>query len=226
MAMQYQAEGADELVLLDISATKENREIVLSLIKKVAQNINIPFTVGGGIKTLQDIENVFNAGADKVSIGSAAVKTPELIGEASRIYGKERIVLAIDAKARKNGCGWTVHIKGGDVDTGIDLIKLIIDGERRGAGEILLTSMDADGTKNGFDNKLYAEASGSVKIPIIASGGAGCMQHFYNVIAGGGVNGVLAASLFHFGEIKIINLKKFLNEKGISVNWEDKNDKV
>ncbi|NLB81984.1 MAG: imidazole glycerol phosphate synthase subunit HisF, partial [Clostridiaceae bacterium] len=175
-AVKYNAEGADELVILDITASSENRNTVLDIISKVAEKITIPLVVGGGISTIEDIQKIMSLGADKISINSAAIKNPQLINDAAATFGSDCIVLAVDAKRRKDGNGWTVITNGGGTDTGIDVIEWIKDGQTRGAGEILLTSVDCDGVKNGYDNELNKAASQAVGIPIIASGGAGNMQ--------------------------------------------------
>lgn len=216
-AVAYNTAGADELVLLDISATKEARSIMLEMVSQVAGQISIPVTVGGGIRTLEDFRKSFLAGADKVSINSAAFKRPGLISEAASNFGSDRIVVAIDAKRRTDGKGWDVYLSGGTVNTGMDAVTWAKKAEELGAGEILLTSMDCDGTKSGYDIELTRAVSDAVNIPVIASGGAGKPEHFKSAILEGGADAVLAASLFHFGEIKIIDLKKYLRSEGIEV---------
>lgn len=217
IAAQYEKEGADEIAFLDITATSEARGTVIDMVAKVARQISVPFTVGGGIRTVEDISGILNEGCTKVSINSAAVKHPELISEAADMFGSRRIVLAVDAKRRENGGGWTVYINGGSVDTGMDAIEWIRQGVERGAGEVLLTSIDCDGAKAGYDNKLNKAATSAVNVPVTASGGAGCAQHFYDAITQGGVDAVLAASLFHFRELEIPDLKKYLSGMGIPV---------
>ncbi|MDO4618228.1 MAG: imidazole glycerol phosphate synthase subunit HisF [Clostridia bacterium] len=216
-AKVYDKAGADELVFLDITASSDNRKTVAEMVNKVAKNVFIPFTVGGGIRTVEDFREILNAGADKVSVNSAAIKRPELIYEAAEKFGSQCVVLAVDAKRRDNGNGWEIYLNGGRVNTGIDALEWIKKAEELGAGEILLTSMDKDGTKSGYDNELYRTVSEMTKIPLIASGGAGNMEHFYDAFNDGKVDAVLAASLFHFKEIEICDLKKYLKEKNISV---------
>ena len=213
----YDREGADELVLLDITASSDARNIIVDIVTKVANSVFIPFTVGGGIRTVDDFTAILRAGADKVSVNSAAVHRPEIINEASYKFGSQCVVTAIDAKRRDDGTGWDVFINGGRINTGKDAVKWAIEAEKRGAGEILLTSMDCDGVKNGYDLELTRAVSENVGIPVIASGGAGNMQHFYDAFTKGKADAVLAASLFHFGEIAIADLKDYLSEKGISV---------
>lgn len=215
LAKKYAETGADELVFLDISATEERRKTLVDLVRKVAQNINIPFTVGGGISSIEDVEILLKNGADKVSINSSAVKRPELINELARKFGNQCIVVAIDAK--KINHDWIVHLVGGKVETELNLFDWAKEVEQRGAGEILFTSMDNDGTKNGFSNEALAKLSEIVNIPIIASGGAGTMQDFADAFTKGKADAALAASVFHFKEIEIPVLKQFLKEKKISV---------
>ena len=215
LAKKYAETGADELVFLDISATEERRKNLIDLVRKVAQNINIPFTVGGGISSIEDVEILLKNGADKVSINSSAVKRPELINELARKFGNQCIVVAIDAK--KINHDWIVHLVGGKVETELNLFDWAKEVEQRGAGEILFTSMDNDGTKNGFSNEALAKLSEIVNIPIIASGGAGTMQDFADAFTKGKADAALAASVFHFKEIEIPVLKQFLKEKKISV---------
>ena len=216
IASVYDKAGADELVFLDITASSDSRSIVLDMVKRVAQTVFIPFTVGGGIRTVDDFRMILKEGADKISVNSAAVKRPELISEAADRFGSQCVVLAIDAKRKEDG-KWTVYLNGGRVDTGIDAVEWAKEGARLGAGEILLTSMDCDGTKAGFDNALTKAVSDSVNIPVIASGGAGTMEHFYDALTQGGADAALAASLFHYKEMEIIDLKHYLNDKGIPV---------
>jgi cyclase len=215
-AIEYNRQGADELVLLDITASAEARGTMLNIVSEVANHIFIPFTVGGGIRTVDDFTALLRAGADKVSVNSAALKRPELISEAASKFGSQCVVCAIDAKRKENG-GWTVYLNGGRVDTGKDAVKWAIEAARLGAGEILLTSMDCDGVKNGYDLELTKAISESVGIPVIASGGAGKLEHFYDAFTAGSADAVLAASLFHFGEITIPQLKEYLSQKGIPV---------
>lgn len=216
-AKLYDEEGADELVLLDITASSDARNIITDIVRSVADNVFIPFTVGGGIRTVDDFTAILRAGADKVSVNSAAVHRPEIINEASYKFGSQCVVTAIDAKRRNDGSGWDVYINGGRINVGIDAVKWAIEAEKRGAGEILLTSMDCDGVKNGYDLELTKAVSENVGIPVIASGGAGKMEHFYDAFTKGSADAVLAASLFHFGEISIKDLKSYLSNKGISV---------
>ena len=215
-AIAYDAAGADELVLLDITASSQARVIMLDIVEKVASQIFIPFTVGGGIRTVEDFTMLLRAGADKVSVNSAALHNPQLIQEAAYKFGSQCVVCAIDAKRTRNG-SWTVYLNGGRVDTGKDALEWAVEAEKLGAGEILLTSMDCDGVKNGYDLELTRSVSQRVGIPVIASGGAGRLEHFYDAFTIGKADAVLAASLFHFGEIAIPELKKYLEGKGIPV---------
>lgn len=215
LAARYSAEGADELVLLDISATNERRKTFADIVRHVAAEINIPFTVGGGISTVQDIGALLDCGADKVSINTAAVKDPSILSDSAANFGAQCIVLAIDAK--KADDGWKVFLNGGRVATDLDAIAWAKRGVELGAGEILLTSMNADGTKDGFEIGLTREISNAVSVPIIASGGAGTMDHFADVFALGNADAALAASVFHYGEIEIPELKSFLEMRGIEV---------
>ena len=214
-AKQYDKQGADELVFLDITASSDARNIVVDMVQKVADSIFIPFTVGGGIRSVDDFNEILRAGADKVSVNSAAIKRPELINEASQKFGSQCVVCAIDAK--RKGDSWEVYINGGRVPMGIDAVEWAVECERRGAGEILLTSMDEDGQKKGYDLALTRAVSERVNIPVIASGGAGALEHFYDAFTEGKADAVLAASLFHFGEIPIPELKDYLDKKGISI---------
>lgn len=215
-AIAYDKQGADELVLLDITASSQARGIILDIVRRVAEQIFIPFTVGGGIRTVEDFTALLRAGADKVSVNSSALKNPEIIREAAKKFGSQCVVCAIDAKRRTAG-GWTVYLNGGRIDTGRDALEWAKEAARLGAGEILLTSMDCDGVKQGYDLELTAAVSESVNIPVIASGGAGRLEHFYDAFTKGRADAVLAASLFHFGEITIPELKEYLAQNGISV---------
>ncbi len=216
-AAAYDKAGADELVFLDITASSDARNTVVDMVKKVAECVFIPFTVGGGIRTVEDFRTILNAGADKVSVNSAAIKNPELISDAAKKFGSQCVVCAIDAKRKSDGTGWEVYLNGGRVNTGLDALKWAKQAEELGAGEILLTSMDCDGTKAGYDLELTRTVSESVKIPVIASGGAGEMKHFLDAFTKGKADAVLAASLFHFKEIEICDLKNYLAENGESV---------
>lgn len=215
LARRYTDEGADELVFLDITATKEKRRTLVNLVKEIAAEINIPFTVGGGIKAVDEIEEILKSGADKVSLNSAIVRDPDLITRASDAFGSQAIVAAVDAKRIDDH--WEVFVKGGSEPTGLDAIKWIAETEKRGAGEILLTSMDRDGTKSGFDLELLQEVNKHVTIPVIASGGAGTAQHCCDAVLIGKADAVLAASIFHFREIEIKNLKDRMAKDGIAV---------
>ena len=215
LAKKYSEEGADELVFLDISATEERRKTLVDLVRNVAKAINIPFTVGGGISSVEDVSILLKNGADKVSINSSAVKNPNLINELAQEFGSQCVVVAIDAK--KINDDWIVHLVGGKVPTELNLFDWAIEVEKRGAGELLFTSMNNDGTKNGFANEALAKLSTLVNIPIIASGGAGTMQHFADTFIDGKADAALAASVFHFQEIEIPELKKYLKEQNIEV---------
>jgi imidazole glycerol-phosphate synthase subunit HisF len=215
LGASYAAQGADELVFLDISATNEQRKTFASLVKDIARHINIPFTVGGGISSVADVAPLLEAGADKVSVNSAAVRNPKLIDELSKAFGAQCIVLAIDA--RRIDTEWTVHTHGGKNPTDKQLFTWAKEGQERGAGEILFTSMDHDGTKNGFANDALQKLHELLQIPVIASGGAGTMEHFIDTFISGKADTALAASIFHFGEIKIPELKSFLKQKGITI---------
>ena len=228
LAKRYEEEGADELVFLDISASSEKRKTVKKLVERVANVLSIPFTVGGGIRTVEEIRELLEAGADKVSINTSAIENPELISSASKIFGSQCIVVAIDAKRRsgKNGKGeerkgmtgeWNVFSYGGRKETDLDAIKWAKDAEKRGAGEILLTSMDADGTKNGYDLELTKNVSESVSIPVIASGGAGKLEDLLDVFQEGKADAALVASIFHYGKYSIQDAKKFLKKNKIEV---------
>ena len=213
----YDAEGADELTFLDITASHQKRYIVIEIVRKVAERVFIPFTVGGGISDLDTIRDILKAGADKVSINTAAVKDPELLRKSSDRFGSQCIVLAIDAKKVSDAPSWEVFVNGGRTPTGLDAVEWAKKGESMGAGEILLTSMDRDGTKDGYDVELTKTVAGAVKIPVIASGGAGTMEHVYEVLTRGQADAALLASTLHYGEFKINELKAYLTRKGIPV---------
>ena len=215
LAARYAQEGADELVFLDISATEEERKTLADLVRRVAERVNIPFTVGGGISSVTDVSLLLHNGADKISVNSSAVKKPDLINELVSRFGSQCIVVAIDAK--QIGNSWKVHLVGGKVPTELDLFDWAREVERRGAGEILFTSMNHDGTKNGFANEALATLSDLVNIPVIASGGAGTTQHFLDTFTKGKADAALAASVFHFQEIEIDRLKHYLKEHGVPV---------
>lgn len=215
-AVEYDSQGADELVLLDITASSDARDIMVDIVIRVAESIFIPFTVGGGIRTVEDFTRILRAGADKVSVNSAALKNPAIIQEAAYKFGSQCVVVAMDAKRRPEG-GWTLYLNGGRVDTGKDAVAWAQEVERLGAGEILLTSMDCDGTKAGYDLELTRAISEAVSIPVIASGGAGKLEHFYDAFTQGKADAVLAASLFHFREIAIPQLKQYLAGRGVPV---------
>ena len=216
-AAVYDKAGADELVFLDITASSDARDTVVDMVNAVARRVFIPFTVGGGIRTVEDFRKILNAGADKVSVNSAAIKNPQLIRDAADKFGSQCVVVAIDAKRRGDNSGWDVYLNGGRVNTGIDALEWAKQAEELGAGEILLTSMDCDGTKAGYDLELTRRVSENAGIPVIASGGAGTMEHFLDAFRKGKADAVLAASLFHFREIEIKDLKKYLSENGESV---------
>ena len=215
-AVAYDKKGADELVLLDITATHEGRGTMVDIVTRVAKSIFIPFTVGGGIRTTDDFKELLRAGADKISVNSAAVRNPDLINEAAQKFGSQCVVCAIDAKRRAEG-GWEVYLNGGRLPTGIDAVEWAKEAVSRGAGEILLTSMDCDGQKTGYDIELTKAVSEVVGVPLIASGGAGTLEHFYDALTVGKADAVLAASLFHFNEIPIADLKAYLQKQGIPV---------
>ncbi|MFA4988339.1 MAG: imidazole glycerol phosphate synthase subunit HisF [Candidatus Omnitrophota bacterium] len=214
-AKAYDAQGADELVFLDITASVEKRKTLVALVEKIARNIFMPFTVGGGIGEIEDIRNILNAGAEKVSLNTQAVKFPELISSASKRFGSQCIVVAMDVK--KQGDFWEVFVNGGRTPTGIDALVWAEKAARLGAGEILLTSMDNDGTKNGYDIELTRLVCEKVRIPVIASGGAGKLEDFYNVFSDSGADAALAASLFHYGKLSIKQVKEYLNKRGVAV---------
>lgn len=215
IAAAYDKAGADELVFLDITASSDARNTVVSMVRQVAETVFIPFTVGGGIRSVEDFKLLLREGADKISINSSAIETPNLISEAADKFGSQCVVVAIDAKRSEDGSHWTIYKNGGRVDMGIDAIEWAIKAEKLGAGEILLTSMDCDGTKAGYDIELTKAVANSVSIPVIASGGAGNMEHFYDAFEKGNADAALAASLFHYREMEIMDLKKYLNDKGI-----------
>ena len=215
-AAAYNVAGADELVFLDITATSDKRNIILDVVSRTAEQVFIPLTVGGGIRTVEDFRKILKAGADKISINSSALKNPQLITDAAVKFGSQCVVVAIDAKRREDG-GWNAYINGGRNDFGIDAVKWAKEAEKRGAGEILLTSMDCDGTKNGYDIELTRTISDSLGIPVIASGGAGSIEHFADAILNGHADAVLAASLFHYGELQINEVKRGLYGRGIEV---------
>ncbi len=219
LGARYSDEGADELVFLDITATIRSRKTLVDLVKKVAENVFIPFTVGGGIRTLEQIDTLLRSGADKVSINTAAVQNPDLITQAARRFGNQCIVLAIDARRLKDRpARWQVCVKAGSEPTDIDVVEWAVKGEQLGAGEILLTSMDADGTRAGYDNQLNKAVADAVNIPVIASGGAGTLEHLYDAIVKGRADAVLMASITHFGNYTIKQIKEYLAGRGIPMN--------
>ena len=213
----YDREGADELVFLDITASSDARQTVVDMVRRVAETVFIPFTVGGGIRTVEDFRALLREGADKISINSSAINTPWLISDAADKFGSQCVVVAIDAKRRADGSGWNIYKNGGRIDMGIDAVKWAIQADRLGAGEILLTSMDCDGTKAGYDIELTRIISENVSIPVIASGGAGNLEHFKEALSMGKADAALAASLFHFKELEIKEVKEYLRREGISV---------
>lgn len=213
----YSKAGADELVFLDITATSDRRNTVADMVRKVAERVFIPFTVGGGIRTTDDMKAILREGADKISVNSAAIDRPALISEGAERFGSQCVVVAIDAKKRRNAQGWTIYKAGGRIDTGIDAVEWAVQAEKLGAGEILLTSMDGDGTKAGYDLKLTRAIADSVSIPVIASGGAGTKKHFLEALTEGGADAALAASLFHYKELEIRDVKEYLRDNGIPV---------
>lgn len=220
-ARTYNNAGADELVFLDITATHHGRDIVADMVSRVSEQVFIPFTVGGGVRTVDDFRAILKAGADKISVNSAAVRDPNLISDAADRFGSQCVVLAIDAKWNDTGRKWEVYLNGGRINTGIDVLEWVKKGAKLGAGEILLTSMDTDGTKKGYDISLTRAVAETVGIPVIASGGAGKPEHFYEALTEGKADAVLAASLFHFGELTISELKDYLSGRGVSVRKTD-----
>ena len=216
-AAAYDKAGADELVFLDITASADNRATQLAWVRQVASQVFIPFTVGGGIRSIEDFRAILREGADKISVNSAAIMNPQLISEAAEKFGSQCVVVAIDAKRRQDGSGWNIYKNGGRVDMGIDAVEWAVKAQALGAGEILLTSMDGDGTKEGYDLALTKAVAEAVGIPVIASGGAGRLEHFYEALHDAKAEAVLAASLFHYRELEIRQVKEYLREKGISV---------
>lgn len=217
IAAAYDAAGADELVFLDITASSDARNIMIDMVRQVAEKVFIPFTVGGGIRTVEDFRTILREGADKISVNSSAINRPELISEAADKFGSQCVVVAIDARRRPDGSGWTVLKNGGRIDVGLDAIEWARKACELGAGEILLTSMDCDGTKAGYDNELTALVAENVSVPVIASGGAGTKEHFYDALTEGRADAALAASLFHYKELEIRDLKRYLADRGLSV---------
>lgn len=217
IAAAYDKAGADEVVFLDITASSDARNTVVDLVRRVAENVFIPFTVGGGIRTVEDFRSLLREGADKISINSSAINRPELISEAADKFGSQCVVVAIDAKRRADGSGWNIYKNGGRIDTGLDALEWAEKVNKLGAGEILLTSMDCDGTKAGYDIELTRRIAEIVSIPVIASGGAGTKEHFYDALTEGKADAALAASLFHYKELEINDLKRYLSDKGVSV---------
>lgn len=217
VAAAYDKAGADEVVFLDITASSDHRATVVDMVRKVAEKVFISFTVGGGIRTVEDFKVLLREGADKISINSSAINTPELIGNAADKFGSQCVVVAIDARRREDGSGWNVYKNGGRIDTGLDAVEWAMKANRLGAGEILLTSMDCDGTKAGYDIELTRQIADNVSIPVIASGGAGTKEHFYEALTEGHADAALAASLFHYKELEIMDLKNYLADRGVSV---------
>lgn len=217
VAKAYDKAGADELVFLDITASSDARNIVIDMVRRVAETVFIPFTVGGGIRTVEDFKLILREGADKISINSAAIDNPALIHEAADKFGSQCVVVAIDAKRREDGSGWNVYKNGGRLDVGLDAVEWAQRAEQMGAGELLLTSMDCDGTKAGYDIELTRIISEHVSIPVIASGGAGTKEHFYNALTEGKADAALAASLFHYKELEIVELKQYLQHRAVPV---------
>lgn len=217
VAEAYNKAGADELVFLDITASSDHRKTVVDMVRKVAEQVFIPFTVGGGIRKVDDFKALLREGADKISINSSAIMNPNLISEAADKFGSQCVVVAIDAKRREDGSGWNIYKNGGRVDMGMDAVEWAMKADRLGAGEILLTSMDCDGVKKGYDIELTKIIADNVSIPVIASGGAGSKEHFYDALTTGHADAALAASLFHYKELEIMDLKHYLDEKGVSV---------
>lgn len=220
IAAAYDRAGADELVFLDITASSDSRNIVVDMVRRVAETVFIPFTVGGGIRTVDDFRAILREGADKVSVNSAAIDRPQLICEAADKFGSQCVVVAIDARRREDHSGWNIYKHGGRIDVGIDAVEWAVKAEKLGAGEILLTSMDCDGTKAGYDIELTRTIAEHVGIPVIASGGAGTMQHFYDALTEGKADAALAASLFHYKELEIMDVKRYLAEREIPVRMD------
>jgi len=217
IAAAYDKAGADEVVFLDITASSDNRNTVVDMVRRVAENVFIPFTVGGGIRSVEDFKVLLREGADKISINSSAINTPQLISDAADKFGSQCVVVAIDARRREDGSGWNIYKNGGRIDVGIDAVEWAMKVEKLGAGEILLTSMDCDGTKAGYDLELTRQIAENVSIPVIASGGAGTKEHFYEALTEGSADAALAASLFHYKELEIMDLKNYLAGRGVSV---------
>lgn len=217
VAAAYDKAGADEVVFLDITATSDARGTVVDMVRKVAEKVFIPFTVGGGIRTVEDFKVLLREGADKISINSSAINNPRLISDAADKFGSQCVVVAIDARRRADGSGWNIYKNGGRIDVGMDAVEWAMQADKLGAGEILLTSMDCDGTKAGYDIELTRMIAENVSIPVIASGGAGTKEHFYEALTEGKADAALAASLFHYKELKIMDLKNYLAEQGVSV---------
>ena len=217
LAVRYEEEGADELVFLDITASHEGRETIVELAKRTADDVFIPFTIGGGVRSVEDAQGVLDAGADKVAVNSAAVRRPDLIGELAEVFGAQCVVLAVDARGREDGRGWEVYVNGGRMPTGLDAVHWIRRGVELGAGEILLTSMDRDGTEDGYELALTRAASDAVDVPVIASGGAGSPDHLVEAVNEGGADAVLCASIFHFGQYTVSEAKERMREAGIPV---------
>ncbi|MDO4292562.1 MAG: imidazole glycerol phosphate synthase subunit HisF [Eubacteriales bacterium] len=220
IAAAYDRAGADELVFLDITASSDQRATVTDMVRRVAEQVFIPFTVGGGIRTVEDFKAILREGADKISVNSAAIANPRLIADAADKFGSQCVVLAIDARRRPTGEGWTIYKNGGRIDTGIDAVEWAVQAEKLGAGEILLTSMDCDGTKAGYDIALTRTIADAVSVPVIASGGAGSEEHFYEALTEGRAEAALAASLFHYKELEIGQVKQYLRKKGVAVRWQ------
>lgn len=217
IAAAYDRAGADEVVFLDITASSDARAMVVDMVRKVAENVFIPFTVGGGIRTVEDFKVLLREGADKISINSSAINRPELISEAADKFGSQCVVVAIDARRREDGSGWNIYKNGGRIDVGIDAVEWAMKADRMGAGEILLTSMDCDGTKAGYDLELTRTIAENVSIPVIASGGAGMKEHFYDALTEGKADAALAASLFHYKELEIREVKEYLRDRNVPV---------
>ena len=217
IAAAYDKAGADEVVFLDITASSDNRNTVVDMVRRAAENVFIPFTVGGGIRSVEDFKVLLREGADKISINSSAINTPQLISDAADKFGSQCVVVDIDARRREDGSGWNIYKNGGRIDVGIDAVEWAMKVEKLGAGEILLTSMDCDGTKAGYDLELTRQIAENVSIPVIASGGAGTKEHFYEALTEGKADAALAASLFHYKELEIMDLKNYLAGRGVSV---------